>query len=133
MHPIKATNFDRRSAVRRAAPTAPPWPSYTGVSQFVGTSPSGRVTVYVDPSLGAPGLQNAQDLVSDADRVVSANDTIFATTGGSVSVIVYALAASPTEPVGPITVVAITSAGQPSRWTRRSAAPAEYRRSLRPN
>jgi len=91
MHPIKATNFDRRSAVRRAAPTAPPWPSYTGVSQFVGTSPSGRVTVYVDPSLGAPGLQNAQDLVSDADRVVSANDTIFATTGGSVSVIVYAL------------------------------------------
>jgi hypothetical protein len=57
----------------------------------VGTSPSGRVTVFVDPTLGAPGLQNAQDLVNDADRVVQANDDIFGTTDGSVSVIVFAL------------------------------------------
>jgi hypothetical protein len=91
MHPIKATAFDQKSAVRRASPTAPRWPNYTGVSQFVGTSPSGRVTVYVDPTLGASGLGNAQDLVSDADRVVAANDSIFGTTGGPVSVIVYAL------------------------------------------
>jgi hypothetical protein len=49
------------------------------------------VTVYVDPSLGAPGLQNAQDLLNDADRVASANDAIFGTTGGPVSVIVFAL------------------------------------------
>jgi hypothetical protein len=34
---------------------------------------------------------NAQDLVSDSDRIVSANDTIFGTTGGPVSVIVFAL------------------------------------------
>lgn len=69
----------------------PAWPSYTGQSQLVGTSPSGRVTVYVDPTLGQPGLQNAQDLLNDADRVVNANDGIFGTTGGAVSVIVFAL------------------------------------------
>src|SRR5690349_8004154 len=72
-------------------PSAPQWPSYNGTSQYVGTSPSGRVTVYVDPTLGQPGLQNAQDLVNDADRVVAANDAIFGTTGGPVSVIVFAL------------------------------------------
>jgi hypothetical protein len=49
------------------------------------------VTVYVDPNLGGPGLQNAADLVNDADRVVAANDQIFGTTGGPVSVIVFAL------------------------------------------
>jgi len=49
------------------------------------------VTVYVDPSLGAPALKNAQDLLQDADRVVSANDSIFGTTGGPVSAIVFAL------------------------------------------
>jgi hypothetical protein len=47
--------------------------------------------VYVDPTLGAPALQNAQDLVNDGDRVVNANDAIFGTTGGSVSVIIFAL------------------------------------------
>jgi hypothetical protein len=70
---------------------APTWPSYRGQSEFVGTSPSGKVTVYVDPSLGQKALQNAQDLVNDADRVVTANDQIFGTTGGPVSVIVFAL------------------------------------------
>jgi hypothetical protein len=54
-------------------------------------SPSSRVTVYVDPSLGQPALQNAQDLLNDADRVATANDSIFGTTGGPVSVIVFAL------------------------------------------
>jgi hypothetical protein len=49
------------------------------------------VTVYVDPTLGNQGLQNAQDLVNDADRVANANDGIFGTTGGAVSVIVFAL------------------------------------------
>jgi hypothetical protein len=61
------------------------------VSEFVGTSSSGRVTVFVDPSLGSPALQNAQDLVNDAERIVTANDQIFATPGGPVSVIVFAL------------------------------------------
>ena len=78
-------------AIHRDTPVAPPWPSYTGTSQFVGTSPSGRVTVYVDPTLGQAGLQNAQDLVNDADRVAAANDGIFGSTGGPVSVIVFAL------------------------------------------
>jgi hypothetical protein len=47
--------------------------------------------VYVDPTLGQPALQNAQDLVNDADRIVKANDGIFGRTGGAVSVIVYAI------------------------------------------
>ena len=74
-----------------ANPAAPKWPSYRGTSKFVGISPSKRVTVFVDPSLGKPALQNAQDLVGDADRVVTANDALFASAGGPVSVIVFAL------------------------------------------
>src|SRR5260370_39416483 len=66
--------------------TAPAWPSYTGTSQYVGTSPSGLVTVYVDPSLGAPSGQNAKDLLADADRVLTANNAIFGSPGGAVSV-----------------------------------------------
>jgi hypothetical protein len=72
------------------ASAAPAWPSYTGTAQLVGTSSSG-VTVYVDPSLGAPAMTNAQDLLSDADRIVADNNKIFAVTGGPVDVIVFAL------------------------------------------
>jgi hypothetical protein len=91
-HRIEATSRAlSRRGVRQAGPSAPKWPSYQGTSQFVGTSPSGRVTVYVDPTLGAPALQNAQDLVNDADRVAGANDAIFGTTGGAVSAIIFAL------------------------------------------
>jgi hypothetical protein len=91
-HRIEATSRAlSRRGVRQAGPSAPKWPSYQGTSQFVGTSPSGRTTVYVDPTLGAPALQNAQDLVNDADRVAGANDAIFGTTGGAVSAIIFAL------------------------------------------
>jgi SIR2-like domain len=72
--------------------TAPPaWPSFTGVPQLVGTSPSGRVSVYVDPTLGQPALQNAQDLLADSDRIVSANDLIFGSVGSHVDVVVFAM------------------------------------------
>jgi hypothetical protein len=66
------------------------WPSFTGTAQFVGTSSSG-VSVYVDPTLGAPGLQNAADLLADADRVAAANNAIFNSTGGPTNVIIFAL------------------------------------------
>ena len=89
-HRIKAPK-KKPADVSRTSAGAPTWPSYTGTSQLVGTSPSSRVTVYVDPTLGQSGLQNAQDLLNDADRVVAANDTIFGTTGGPVSVIIFAL------------------------------------------
>jgi hypothetical protein len=88
-HPIRKNSVGR--AAHRAAPPPPQWPSYDGTAQFVGTSPSGRVTVYVDPSLGTQAFDNANDLVNDADRVANANDAIFGTTGGPVSVIVFAL------------------------------------------
>jgi hypothetical protein len=91
-HRIKATGTKKKAGdTNRDSVAAPAWPSYTGTSQLVGTSPSGRVTVYVDASLGQPGLQNAQDLLNDGDRVTTANDAIFGTTGGPVSVIVFAL------------------------------------------
>jgi hypothetical protein len=89
-HPLRPPRIQTAAQQQAAAPT-PQWPSYTGTSQLVGTSPIGKVTVYVDPSLGAPALKNAQDLLQDADRVVSANNAIFGTPGGPVSVIVFAL------------------------------------------
>lgn len=76
--------------LRRINP-APQWPSYTGTSHYVGTSSSTQVAVYVDPSLGDPALQNARDLVSDADRVVKANTTIFGTPSEAVDVIIFAV------------------------------------------
>ena len=90
-HPLRATPIHKISTAVAGGPIAPAWPSFTGTSQFVGTSPSGSVSVYVDPTLGAPALQNAQDLVNDADRVVTANNQIFGTTGGSVSVVIFAI------------------------------------------
>src|SRR3982075_1905067 len=76
--------------IRRVAP-APTWPSYTGVSNYVGTSLTTQVAVYVDPSLGDPALQNGKDLVGDADRVVKANNAIFGTPSEPVNIIIFAL------------------------------------------
>jgi hypothetical protein len=49
------------------------------------------VTVYVDPSLGDQGTQNALALLDAADGVVAQNNAIFAIAGGPVDVIVFAL------------------------------------------
>ena len=76
--------------IRRSQPV-PQWPSYTGTSQYVGTSPAAIVTVYVDPSLGDPALQNAKDFLADADRVAAANSALFGVPGEPVSVIIFAL------------------------------------------
>jgi hypothetical protein len=62
--------FAADTAANQKIPVPPRWPSYIGASQFVGTSPSGRVTVFVDPSLGHLAVQNAIALVIDADRIV---------------------------------------------------------------
>lgn len=70
---------------------SPAWPGFRGTSQFVGSTSDGIVTVYVDPNLGPQGLQNAQDLLADAPRVVAANNAIFGTIGGAVRVVVYAV------------------------------------------
>ncbi len=73
------------------ATAAPAWPSYQGTAFFAGMSPRRRVAVYVDPSLGEPAMQNARDLVADADRIADGNDAIFGTAGAPVSVILFAL------------------------------------------
>jgi hypothetical protein len=93
MHHViaKAPIKKPQAHVRQDDPQPPQWLNFRGVSRFVGTSPSGLVTVFVDPTLGQPGLQNAQDLLNDADRVVSENDAIFGTATQPVNVIVFAL------------------------------------------
>jgi hypothetical protein len=88
--PTKRKPLSKRLA-HTADPAPPVWPSFTGTSQYVGTSKNGRVTVFVDPSLGEAGCQNATDLVADADRIVSLNDVLFGTSAGSVNVIIFAL------------------------------------------
>lgn len=83
-----------RPPLRRIPPaasaTVPAWPSFTGTSQLVGTGSSG-VSVYVDPTLGNQALQNAEDLLAAADRVVQQNNATFGISGGAVDVIVFAL------------------------------------------
>ena len=78
------------AAKKKKKSTAPHWPTYKGASQLVATSAS-HVTVYVDPSLGAPALQNAHDLLAAADSVVKQNNAFFGITGGAVDVILFAL------------------------------------------
>ncbi|HVI07204.1 MAG TPA: hypothetical protein VND65_02805 [Candidatus Binatia bacterium] len=90
-HPLKPTAKMRHKPARAGVGSAPQWPSFQGTAQLVGTTSSGRVTVYVDPTLGTQGQQNAQDLLNNADSIVNSNDAIFGTTGGNVSVIIYAL------------------------------------------
>ena len=86
-HPLRPP---RRRAEPGIAAAGPAWPSFTGTADVVGTSNSG-VTVYVDPSLGDPALQNARDLLAAADRVVQQNNAIFGINGGPVDAIVFAL------------------------------------------
>ena len=75
----------------RRTRTVPRWPSYTGTSHYVGTSPTYQVAVYVDPALGNPGLQNGQDLLTDADRIAAANSALFGSATEPVDVIVFAI------------------------------------------
>ncbi len=75
----------------RRARAVPRWPSYSGTSHYVGTSPTYQVAIYVDPSLGNPGLQNGQDLLADADRIAAANGGLFGSPTEPVDVIVFAI------------------------------------------
>jgi hypothetical protein len=80
----------RRRARPQAGVAGPAWPSYKGNAELVGRS-AGGVTVYVDPTLGEPAMQNARSLLAAADGVVNQNDRIFGITGGAVDAIVFAL------------------------------------------
>jgi hypothetical protein len=76
------------SVDRLDVPRVPPWPEYKGESQLVDTSPNRRATVYVDPRLDQQGLQNAQELLREADRIAEANDALFGFVGRHVDVII---------------------------------------------
>jgi hypothetical protein len=88
--PADRPNTPLRPPRAAAAGDTPSWPTFTGTAQLVGTSTDG-VTVYVDPTLGQQGLDNANSLLASADNVVAQNNAIFGITGGAVNVIVYAL------------------------------------------
>jgi hypothetical protein len=81
----------KKTPVAARRDQVPQWPSYAGISQLVGTSPTGRVAVYVDPTLGQQGIQNARDLLADADRIVAANNSLFGTPSGATNVILFAM------------------------------------------
>jgi hypothetical protein len=80
----------QRRADRQAGLAGPAWPSFRGEAQLVGQSTMG-VTVYVDPTIGEQGSQNAQSLLAAADGVVRQNNLIFGIEGGAVDAIVFAL------------------------------------------
>jgi hypothetical protein len=80
-----------RKTAQLVADAIPSWPTYRGVAHLVGTSPSGKVTVYVEPKLGAPGFASAQGLIANADAIVAKNDMIFGTPGGAVNVLIWTL------------------------------------------
>ena len=88
---IKRHPLQLHPSKQAARSRTPRWPSYSGVSQLVGSTADLRCTVYVDPSLGAAGLKNAHDLLADSDRVMKFNDAQFGAAGGHVDVIVFAL------------------------------------------
>lgn len=67
------------------------WPTFTGTATLAGTSPSGKVNIYYDASLGAPALANAQALLQAADSVVAFDTSVFGTPDAVVNVIVFAL------------------------------------------
>ncbi|MBO0691970.1 MAG: hypothetical protein J2P58_03640 [Acidimicrobiaceae bacterium] len=90
-HPLRPPGV-AAAPLPRGAPAAgaPNWPSFRGTPQLAGTSQS-QVSVYVDASLGAQALQNANDLLASADAVVAKNNAIFAIHGGATNVIIFAL------------------------------------------
>lgn len=49
------------------------------------------VSIWYDPSLGPNGLDNANSLLADADRIVEMNNTIFGVPAQPVNVIMYAI------------------------------------------
>ena len=91
-HPLvlPAATPAQTSPVGSRAAGGPAWPTFTGAAQLVGTSGS-AVTVYVDASLGKPGVENGQNLLADADRVVRFNNTVFNITAEPVEVVIFAL------------------------------------------
>jgi hypothetical protein len=51
-------------------PQPPQWLNFRGTSQFVGTSASGNVTVFVDAAIASQGVQNARDLLRSSDKTL---------------------------------------------------------------
>jgi hypothetical protein len=69
----------------------PAWPSFQGQAALVGTSPSGKVSVWYDGSLGEKALANAQALMAAADAVVAFDTATFGTPDQVVNVVLFAL------------------------------------------
>jgi hypothetical protein len=57
-------------------------------TQIVGATADGRVVVYVDPNLGAPGLANAQAVLAWAPQIVRWHDEVFGFSASPVNLII---------------------------------------------
>ncbi len=66
------------------------WPTFTGNTYLVGTSPQ-EVNVYYDPTLPTAGLANAAQLVAQADDIASQNSAIFGSIVMPVNVLIFAM------------------------------------------
>jgi hypothetical protein len=83
--PAKAVLIERQAS-RRAAGSGFDYPTTA-----VGATSDGRVTVYYDPSLGQPGLTQAQNLLASGSRIFAACASYFGITGSPVSVVIAPL------------------------------------------
>lgn len=74
-----------------AAKRQPNWPTFQGRATIVGTTPSGKVTVYYDATLGSRALDCAQALLAQADAIAAFDAATFGTPVQTVNVILFAL------------------------------------------
>jgi len=59
-HPLKLHAATARKPLRRDSINPPRGPALPELRSSSAHQSGGRATIYVDPALGAPGLQNAQ-------------------------------------------------------------------------
>lgn len=87
----KAEAHRRYQSNRRTRARQPLATGFDFPVQLIGTTPSGNVTVYFDPSLGAQGQDLAQQIFAIADKTYADCQAFFNIPGQPVNVIIAAL------------------------------------------
>lgn len=87
----KAEAHRRYQSNRRTRARQPLATGFDFPVQLIGTTPSGNVTVYFDPSLGAQGQDLAQQIFAIADKTYADCQAFFSIPGQPVNVIIAAL------------------------------------------
>ncbi len=87
----RAEAFQHHTATRTHAAAAHHAGGFDFPTTRIGTTPDGMVTVYYDPSLGAPGTALAQQVLASGSKVYADCQRFFATPGKPVNVVLAAL------------------------------------------